>query len=186
MNKLVLVGLTCLLLCTLMSADECPNQGGVSTYSDLVCQLGPFTLEFGDISVNYNMQKAPTPQIFTSLIHYAFFIGVPDVPGIGVLHPGEFFNMVVPITYIIPPCCTIADFSAEVFDLQGCCVDFRFGLDGMSLNAMNSGSSDLSWNFAMGIAEYTVPEPASLGLLGIGLAVGAGLLRRRLQFQHRN
>jgi hypothetical protein len=43
----------------------------------------------------------------------------------------------------------------------------------------NSGPSDLSWDIAWGIAQYTVPEPLTVGLLGAGLATAAALRGRR-------
>ncbi|HZU41028.1 MAG TPA: PEP-CTERM sorting domain-containing protein [Terriglobales bacterium] len=178
MKKLALLASVCVLLCITAVADPCPSSGGIGAYSNLSCQIGPITLDFGQITFTDNMQNPPNPQIVVPPnILYEIFLGI---PGVGVLHPGEFFDINIPITYIVPPCCQILDFSTQIFGLQGCCVDFQSGPTGITLDAFNSGNSDLSWTLALAGDTYSVPEPATLALLLPGLAAGGMFLRRRM------
>lgn len=177
MKKLAPVMSACVLLCLAAFANPCPSSGGVSTYSNLSCQVGPITFDFGQITFSDNMQSPPTPEIvMPPNILFTAFLGI---NGVGVLQPGEFFDINIPIAFVVPPCCQIVDFTTQIFDQQGCCITLQAGPNGVTLDAMNTGSTDLSWSLALAGFTYSVPEPATFALLLPALAVGR-LLRRRL------
>lgn len=177
MKKPALLAAACVLLCVATLANPCPSSGGISAYSNLSCQAGPLTLDFGQITFSDNLPNQPSPQIvMPPNILYSIFLGI---QGIGVLNPGQFFEINIPITYIVPRCCQILDFTTQIFGQQGCCITFQGGLNGVTLDANNTGNTDLSWTLALEAVTYSVPEPATVALLLPALAM-AGMWRRQL------